>query len=106
MASCSACTGGKSGYKMESDPAKLDCGCGCAGLKKSDALKVKTSLQSAILFFIIANPYTYQIMTKIFGSWVSTGGSGCPTSAGLLLHSVVFGLIVFGLMKVTLPSPR
>ena len=100
--SCGAC-GMKSGYKMENDPAKLDCGCGCAGLKKSDALKVKTSLQSAILFFIIANPYTYQIMTNIFGSWV---GGKCPTPAGLLLHSLVFGLIVFGLMKVTLPSPH
>lgn len=94
-----------SGYKMERDPAKLDCGCGCGGLKKSDALKAKTSLQSAILFFIIANPYTYQVMTKVFGSWVSSG-AGCPTSAGLVLHSLVFGLIVFGLMKLTLPSPH
>ena len=96
--------GTTSKYKMERDTAKLDCGCGCSGLKKSDALKVKYSLQSALLFFIIANPYTYQLMRRLLGSWVASE-SGCSTPGGLLLHSLVFGLVVFGLMKLTLPSP-
>ena len=97
------CGCGASGYKMERDTAKLDCGCGCGGLKKSDALKVKTSLQSAILFFIIANPFTYKLMTKLLGNWV---GGECPSPAGLVLHSVVFGLVVFLLMKITLHTPH
>lgn len=94
----------KSGYKMERDTAKLDCGCGCAGLKKSDALKVKSSVQSALLFFVIANPYTYQLMRGFLGAWVASE-TGCPSPAGLLLHSLVFALAVFAIMKLTLRSP-
>ncbi len=104
MGGCGCCSGTTSRYTMESNPAKLDCGCGCSGLKKSDALKAKYSIQSALLFFLIANPYTYQFIRSMLGTWVASD-SGCPTPSGLLLHSLVFGLIVFGLMKLTLPSP-
>ena len=98
------CASGASGYKTPTGTASLDCGCGCAGLKKSDMLKAKYSLQSALLFFLIANPATFQLMRRLIGSWVSSD-SGCPSGAGLLLHSLVFGLVVYLLMKVTLPSP-
>ena len=96
-------TCGCSRYQPDGDAQKtLDCGCGCAGLKKSDVLKSKVSLQAALLFFIIANPYTYKLTSKL-GSWVAT--NGCPTMAGLILHTIVFGLITFLLMKVSLPTP-
>jgi hypothetical protein len=95
-----------SGYQTQDDKKEktMDCGCGCGGLKKSDAFKAKISLQSALLFFLIANPATYQIMRRVLGGWVASD-TGCPTGAGVLLHSLVFGLVVFLLMKVTLPSP-
>jgi len=76
----------------------LDCGCGCAGLKKSDTVKFKFAFYSGIVFFLVANPATYRFTTGIFGDWVSTGG--CPHTAGLLLHSIVFILVVFLLMKI------
>lgn len=94
-----------SGYQTPgSDSGSMDCGCGCGGLKKSDALKAKYSFQSALLFFLIANPATFKLMKRLLGGWVASD-TGCPSGAGLLLHSLVFGLVVFLLMKVTLPSP-
>lgn len=96
------CGCGASGYQTEKK--SLDCGCGCGGLKKSDKLKAKYSFQSALLFFLVANPATFNLMRSLLGDWVASG-AGCPTGTGLLLHSVVFGLVVFLLMKVTLPSP-
>lgn len=91
-----------SGYKTKTDDT-LDCGCGCAGLKKSDVLKGKVSFQAALLFFLIANPLTFKLTSNVFGSWVAD--AGCPTSAGLILHAVVYGLITFLLMKISLPTP-
>lgn len=90
-----------SGYKT---PGSMDCGCGCGGLKKSDWFKAKYSLQSAVLFFLIANPETFKIMKSILGGWVASD-SGLPTQAGVVLHALVYALFVFLLMKITLPSP-
>jgi hypothetical protein len=47
------------------------------------------SLQSAILFFIIASPFMYSITRKV----VKLGQYG-----SVALHSVVFGIIVYLLM--------
>ena len=74
-----------------------DCGCGCNGKKQEQ--KFVTSLMSALLFFIIANPDTFRLMRSILGSWVS-GPNGCPTTAGLILHAVVFFLIVWVMMNI------
>lgn len=99
---------GCSGYQTKNDDKTfaeqaLDCGCGCAGLKKSDVLKGKVSFQAALLFFLIANPVIFQLTNKLLGGWVADGG--CPTAAGLILHTVVYGLLTFLIMKVTLPTP-
>jgi hypothetical protein len=95
--------GGKSGYETQAEKT-LDCGCGCAGLRKSDVLKGKVSFQSALLFFLIANPATFQVMRGILGSWVASDG-GCPTGPGLVLHAIVYGLVTFLIMKLSLPTP-
>ena len=76
----------------------LDCGCGCGGLKKSDTVKLKFAMYSGIVFFLIANPVTYKVTSGIFGGWIASGG--CPTTGGLLFHTVVFILVVFMLMKI------
>lgn len=78
---------------------KLDCGCGCGGMKKSDIVKFKYSVYSALVFFLVSNPETYKLTSSLFGDWVA-GSSGCPSAGGLFLHTAVFLAIVFFLMKI------
>ena len=74
-----------------------DCGCGCGGRKSRD--KFLISLVSALIFFLIASPETYQLTRQVFGNWVS-GPTGCASTMGLMLHAVVFFLVTLGLMYV------
>lgn len=74
-----------------------DCGCGCKGKKQEQ--KFMISVMSALVFFIVANPDTFRLMRSILGSWVS-GPTGCPTTAGLVLHTIVFMLITWGMMNI------
>lgn len=74
-----------------------DCGCGCNGKKQEQ--KFIISLMSALVFFIVANPETFRLMRSILGSWVS-GPNGCPTTPGLILHTVVFMLVVWAMMNI------
>lgn len=74
-----------------------DCGCGCGGSKARD--KFVISVISALLFFIVANPSTFIIVRRILGGWVSSP-NGCPSIAGLALHTVVFLLVVWGMMQI------
>ena len=74
-----------------------DCGCGCGGRKQQE--KFMASIMSALLFFLIANPETFILVRRIFGNWVASA-TGYPTMLGLVLHSVVFMLIVWGMMNI------
>ena len=74
-----------------------DCGCGCGGRKQQE--KFMASIMSALLFFLIANPETFILVRRIFGNWVASA-TGYPTMLGLVLHSVVFMLIVWGMMNL------
>lgn len=74
-----------------------DCGCGCGGKKQEEKLKI--SIMSAALFYIIANPETFKFVSSIFGKWVANE-AGCPSMGGLLLHAVVFLLITWALMNL------
>jgi hypothetical protein len=62
--------------------------------------KQAATLQAVLLFFIIANPFTYRLTNSLLGGLIGrlSDPSGCPSSTGLIVHSVVFGLIVYGLM--------
>ena len=71
-----------------------DCGCGCGGAKKSDLVKAKYSFYSALVFFLLSNPETYQLTRKLFGGAIA-GEGGCPKSLGLFLHMAIFFVIVF-----------
>jgi hypothetical protein len=42
----------------------------------------------------------FQLTRRIFGYAIASP-TGCPTNAGVALHSVVFFLITWGLMNVT-----
>ena len=62
--------------------------------------KQAATLQAVLLFFIIANPFTYRLTNSLLGGLIGrlSDPSGCPTSLGLIVHSLVFGVIVYGLM--------
>jgi len=53
--------------------------------------RILYSLQSAVLFFIIASPYMYSLTKKLIK--LDAYGS-------LALHSIVFGVIVYILMII------
>ena len=73
-----------------------DCGCGCDGEKQRK--KFMISFVSGVIFFIVANPETFMLVRKMLGKWVASE-SGCPTTLGLVLHSLVFLLVVWGIMS-------
>jgi hypothetical protein len=62
----------------------------------------KFSVYSAILFFVISSPFLYQLVQSIFGGLFTVAVKGCPTFAGLLLHTIVFILASYGLMQLNL----
>ena len=44
------------------------------------------------VFFAVANPATFKLTRSIAGSWVAAA-DGLPTTAGLLLHALVYVII-------------
>jgi hypothetical protein len=64
-------------------------------------LKVKYSLISALVFFIVANPEFYKITQWAFGGFFQVAHPmGAATPAGMLLHTVLFFGAMFGLMAI------
>jgi hypothetical protein len=64
-------------------------------------LKAKYSLISALAFFIVANPELYKLTQWLFGGLFQVAQPmGAATLNGLLLHTVVFFLVMLGLMLV------
>jgi hypothetical protein len=61
-------------------------------------------MMSALIFFVVANPQTFILMRRLLGQWVA-GPNGCPKFGGLLLHTVVFMLIVWGIMYLKKEAP-
>ena len=74
-----------------------DCGCGCDGKKQEQKLMI--SFMAALIFFIIASPDAFRLMRRLFGKWVA-GPTGCPTSSGLLFHTIVFMFVTWGMMNI------
>lgn len=62
--------------------------------------RILYSLQAAILFLLVASPVMYRLVQMVFGGLFTVAVDGCPTVAGLLLHTVVFGVLVYVLMVV------
>ena len=79
-----------------------DCGCGCNGKKQQDKLVI--SIISALTFFVIANPEAFRVVRRVLGSRIATP-TGCPSTLGLAIHSVVFMFVVWGMMNIPKESP-
>ena len=79
-----------------------DCGCGCNGKKQEDKLII--SIISALTFFVVANPATFRFVRGILGSSIASS-NGCSTTLGLIVHSIVFMFIVWGMMNIKKDAP-
>jgi hypothetical protein len=44
------------------------------------------------VFFAVAHPETFKLTRRLTGSWISSA-EGLPTTAGLLLHALVFVIV-------------
>jgi hypothetical protein len=66
--------------------------------------KINATIQSIIVFIIVSLPLTYKITNSLLGGIVGklADSSGCPTGLGLFIHSIVFGVLIYGLMVVYL----
>ena len=62
--------------------------------------KLTATLVCIIVFIIVSLPATYKLTNSLLGNVICplTDSSGCPTICGILIHSFVFGIIIFLLM--------
>lgn len=56
----------------------------------------KYALFGALLFFLFSSPEAYRTSNALY-SGLSDGYNGCPTTTGLVVHSVLFGAALFGM---------
>jgi len=68
----------------------------------STTTKISATIQSVIAFLIVSLPFTYKVTNGLLGGIIGklADESGCPTTLGLVVHSLVFGLIIWGLMHI------
>ncbi len=63
------------------------------------ALKAKYSFYSTLVFFLVANPETFKLTQRLLGRVLTVASEGgCPTAYGFFLHSLVFFLVLWGMM--------
>lgn len=58
------------------------------------------SIMAGIVFFLLASPFMFETTSKIFNAikLQIVSSPGCPNTAGVLIHSIVFILIMRLLM--------
>ena len=66
--------------------------------------KWQITLFSALIFLIVVHPMTYQLTQTLLGGVLGkiADPSGCPTTVGLALHTIVYILLVRGSMDMKL----
>jgi len=61
----------------------------------SNQEKWNISIFSAVLFLLVVHPYTYTLMDSLLRNVVGPiANNGCPTTLGLILHTIVFVFVV------------
>jgi hypothetical protein len=70
----------------------------------SSYTKWQISIFSAFIFILVINPYTYKFTQKVFGGFLGqiSDANGCPTTRGMMLHTIVYILLVRGSMDLNL----
>lgn len=79
-----------------------DCGCGCNGRKQQG--KLMTAVITGLIFFAIANPETFRVIRRLLGPRIATP-TGCPSTLGLFVHTIVFILIIWAMMNLKQEAP-
>jgi hypothetical protein len=69
----------------------------------SNEKKMYISIQTALIAFVLYNPMTFQAVRSLLGGWVASA-EGLPKILGLFLHTALFGLILYVLMRPTKPK--
>ena len=70
----------------------------------SSYIKWKISIFSAFIFIVAVHPYTYMFTQRMLGSYVGkiAEPNGCPTTRGLIIHTIIYILLVRGSMDLHL----
>lgn len=74
------------------------------------SVKFQSAALLAVLFFVLSSPMTYRLVDRLVGGLVSAvvpqfsslfkvAEAGCPTQYGLVVHSVVYGLVCYYFVK-------
>jgi hypothetical protein len=74
------------------------------------SVKFQNAALLAVLFFVLSSPMTYRLVDRVVGGLVSAvvpqfsalfkvAEAGCPTQYGLVVHSVVYGLVCYYFVK-------
>jgi len=64
--------------------------------------KIIASLWAALLFLLISSKFMYSVTNSL--GLKTMERSGCPSTLGYILHTIVFTLLVFGSMYLTIPD--
>ena len=66
--------------------------------------KWQISIFSALIFILVVNPYTYMFTQNVLGDLLGkiSDSNGCPTTFGLMIHTIVYILIIRGSMDLKL----
>ena len=63
------------------------------------ALKAKYAFYSTLVFFLVANPETFKLTQRFLGGvFAMASDRGCPTAYGFFFHTLLFFLVLWGLM--------
>ena len=70
----------------------------------SSYTKWQISIFSAFIFILVIHPYTYIFTQKVLGGFLGkiADVNGCPTTLGLIVHTIVYILLVRGSMNLHL----
>jgi hypothetical protein len=63
----------------------------------SPGLKFKYTLYGALIAYFITSPAMYATVGSVLGPKVSNA-NGCPTTVGVILHALVYGTALVGVM--------
>lgn len=68
----------------------------------SSSKKWQISIFSALIFLLVVSPYTYKLTDKLLGKLLGqiADANGCPTTTGLILHTIFYILLVRGSMDM------
>ena len=74
----------------------------------TESQKWMVSLYSALLFLLIASPFTFRLVNSLTEKvgFTIADYRGCPNMYGLVLHAIVFAVLIRVMMAIPLPGAK